>query len=209
MTIAQVKDYINTYIKTNGRKEIGGDHVNYAMNAIVDQLGNISDSHIGNSDLTLSDVSRKLIMSGGGSGYKFSIRDYLDTKDLFKVDGTGKTTMEAATVSQSLYSSLAYIGLNGVAAQNALNVYSRLASSSGIARFYNISNIPVVQVRQAAGSGLLYVTNSSGATQITLNGSSGRIDSLNGFSKGGVNGFTGSGPFTNFTISGGIITNAT
>lgn len=164
---------------------------------------------------------RVIKMHGSSSGDTLTVKDSTDSYDILKILGDNRIEFENSTgvVKTRIYAQGGYgytfatelgtFGQIGTANQYALKVYSRGSSSSGIANMYNSTSISVVDFRQVAGSGLIYLKNSTGATQITLNGSSGRVDSLNGFSKGGVNGFTGTGDYSNFTIEGGIITSAT
>jgi len=151
-------------------------------------------------------------LSNDGLAYKSSAGNEIlrlkgDNTFEFK-RSNGDQTMTQDVIG-NINTSKSYIGSIGPAQQYTLEVQSRLASSSGIALFKNSTSHNVFNFRQSAGAGLLYVANATGVNQITLNGSSGRVDSVNGFAKNGVNGFTGTGSYTNFTIEGGIIINAT
>lgn len=140
MTAVQIQDYIDTYIRKNGRKDIGGDHMNYALSSIMELITSSEDTNVGNSDQVITDVTRKIKLSGGGSGYYLSIRDYLDTKNIFKVDGTGKTTVGSLTVDHTgLYPSIDFKNIANHFAQIQMyyNAFYFTFGSSGVCHMMN------------------------------------------------------------------------
>lgn len=160
--------------------------------------GFVPNSNIGTDDLTIdSSGTRKLILGGSLSSDTFEIRNSADTKAFLKIAGNGFHQFD----------DLVEVGKNG-SVQGSLRVYGGGGSSSQVANFYNSSNAVIYEMRQSVNSALMYLKNSGGTTQITLNASTGIVDAVSGYSFNGTGGFTGTGAYTNFTIQGGIITAA-
>jgi len=150
--------------------------------------------------------------------------------DVVKFQGDGDVNLyDSASVNyvsfdqsqQTINSAIHAVGNIGNSAQYALKVYSRLASSSGVAQFYNSSGSSIFDFRQAAGSGTLGVKNAAGTQQVYLNGSSGYVEAANNFRVNGVTGLGaaagttytfgggGSGDVASMTFNGGILTAVT
>lgn len=187
-------------------------------------------TNLGNSDLAnLATGFRTFTFGGSLSTDGITFENAANT-DIFKIQGDGDINLyDSASVNylgfdssaQTMNSGIVAVGNKGTAAQYALKVYSRLASSSGIATFYNSSSVGVFDFRQAAGAGTLAVKNSSGTQQVYLNGSGGYVEALNNFrvngatGLGGASGITytvgggGSGDLASMTFTGGILTAVT
>jgi len=106
------------------------------------------------------------------------------------------------------------VGNIGTAVQYAFNVFSRLSSSSGVARMHNSSGGVIFDMRQASGHGTLALKDSSGVTQAFINTQAGTIETSIKFIVNSLSGITevvafgggSTGEVATLTITGGIIT---
>jgi len=150
--------------------------------------------------------------------------------EVVRIQGDGDVNLyDSASVNyvsfdqsqQTINSAIHAVGNIGNSAQYALKVYSRLASSSGVAQFYNSSGSSIFDFRQAAGAGTLGVKNAAGTQNVYLNGSGGYVEVANNFRVNGVTGLGaaagttytfgggGSGDIASMTFNGGILTAVT
>jgi len=186
----------------------------------------VSSENLGTDDLTISDNGRILKLSGNLATNTMTIQnsggvDIIKFKGNNDIDIYDSSSVNYAQFDESqekFKGANADIGSIGTASQYSLKVYSRLASTSGVAQFFNSSGGVIFDFRQASDSGSLGVRNSGGTTNVFLNGSSGDITSQGKYICGtnnGVGGTTGttytfgggcSGDVASLTISGGIVT---
>jgi hypothetical protein len=94
------------------------------------------------------------------------------------------------------------VGDIGTASQYAFNVYSRLASTSGIATFKNSSSTTIFDFRQLVGHATLALKDSSGTQKVYLEAQNGSIDVATQYKCNGNNGIGGTGG-TTYTFGGG------
>lgn len=210
MTSAELKTYIDTYIRKNDKKEITGDQMNYILKKVVDyvddEVGGVPTDHLGNSDLVSDSAIRKFGLQGTTSGSHLGIYDPTLSNLFFKVDATGLTRAEKG------------VEIRKPGDQNALKIYSGLANSA-IHSIYNLAGQLIYEFREAGGAAVFYARNSAGAVNIDFNASSGVINAAGGYSVNGVTGWgANTGTVVNFgggapgevaslTIAKGLITN--
>lgn len=90
LTSTQLSDYFNSHIKKNGRQQITGSVMNYALHAIKDYIDAIPSSNIGTSDLLVSSTSRRLKLSGTDAINYFTITSPGGASEWFTVNGIGE-----------------------------------------------------------------------------------------------------------------------
>ena len=183
----------------------------------ISQKVKSASNNLGNKDMVLDRTVGKITLFGSTLNESLVV-EADGGQDIIKFQGDNDINIySAANVNYSQFDQSqeklkvanSEIGNLGTAAQYALKVYSRGGSSQGIAAFYNSTSQIVLDLRQASGHGLFNIKNSTGTSKVIISGNTGTVEAIDKFIVNGVNGFTGTGAFVNFTISGGIITNAT
>jgi len=104
-------------------------------------------------------ISDKISIKEGSGDSIIEFKGDMDI-DIFDTAGTKYATFDQS--QEEFDVSQQTVGNIGTAAQYALNVYSRLASSSGIAKFFNSSGALVFDFRQLSGAATMGLGNSAG-----------------------------------------------
>jgi len=189
----------------------------------------VSSDNLGTADLTSTDNARIFALNGATSSNTFVIEDSAG-QDIIKFQGDNDVLIyDAGNVNYAQFdqstekfrSANLEVGNIGTSVQEALKVYSRLASSSKVASFFNSSSIKIFDFRQSAGHATLALNNSSGTQKVYLNASTGQITAADKYIVNGSNGLGaasgttytfgggGSGDIASMTFEGGILTAVT
>lgn len=166
-----------------------------------------SDTSLATNDQAIDSTGlRKILIGGPAAADRLEVRDDSDTETIFIFRGDTRCETKQLTV-----------GNVGNAVQYSHNVYSRLASSSGLSKHFNNVNALIIDTRQAAGSPTVNYQDASGVSQVFINGSAGTVETKSKFIVNGNAGLTvvstygggGAGEVATHTFTGGILTGET
>ena len=166
------------------------------IGGVIIEIPTGGGSNIGDSDLVIDAPTRSLTLNGDAAADSFEIKK-----------GSG-TSFFKALGDERIQTGKIEVGKVGTPVQYGLNFQGNFASS-GLAKGLNHLGALIFDFRQFGADASLGLNSGAGVQNIFLNGNSGKINVVGKYQVGGVDGFTGTGAYTNFTISGGIITNAT